>query len=190
MATGAVVPEFPREAVEAGAGRTSGLGTARRSSEKQQIDSQPGSWLTGLVLRPPGQTSAGWGRTVELSPPDCHFCTSSAECVPHPSFLTCGKNTGEREVPSSLPPSPRRNVLALVKAVLCVSVRASSALPESTIIFGQHVFAGFFNLNYNGVTHGVTDCSFVLAVLLYQAYILWVHTLLLKYLRFTVKLQL
>lgn len=43
--------------------RPVGLGTAHCSSAKTQIDSQPDSWLMGLVLHPQRQTSSGKDET-------------------------------------------------------------------------------------------------------------------------------
>lgn len=76
--------------------RPAGLGTAWHSSEKKQTDSQPDSWLLGLVLHPQGQTSSGKAWKLELCLPDCSFFTSSLECVPCTGFLTWGKKKPRR----------------------------------------------------------------------------------------------
>lgn len=86
----------------------------------------------------------GWN--LDLCLPDCNLCTSSAEWGPHIS-LTWTKITGERGFPhqSSFPYFPKRKILALVKTIFYVKIQ-SPALLRKTVIVGQNIFAGFFNL--------------------------------------------
>lgn len=103
-----------------------------------------------------------------------------------------GVKIREREIPSSflLPPFCKKRTCIIAfgeGSSLCYHVNLFCFTREHNDPWAAHIC--FLNLNHSHVTSGVTDYSFVLRSVLYQPYILSVHILLLKYLRFTIKLQ-
>lgn len=128
-------------------GKPVGLGPTHCTFAKKQFDSQPDSWLMGLVLYPQRQTSSGRDETwtsVCLIAIYVRVLLNEG----HISAWYGEKSLEKESFPplSCFPHGPRRKILASVKNIFCVSIQVFYFARERSCLWAELICWVFFQL--------------------------------------------